>query len=338
MERREFGDSGLGTSVLGFGTWEMGAPDYGHVDAHEAADAVNCAVDSGITLFDTAEAYGPEHSERLLARALGKRRKDVVLVTKVGFVFDERGEIAGRDSSRDRILYATEGCLTRLDTDWIDLLLIHWSDHRTPTEESIGALEELKRAGKIRHYGVSNYNVPMMEKCQQHGHIAANQIGYNLFDRRVESAVLPYCRRNGIGFMGYGTLAFGLLSGSWTAGMTFPEDDWRSQGKCFGLPLLERATMAKELKVVERLRGFAEDHGRTVPQLALAWSLSNPDVTVALVGMRKPSEVLDNLEGAHWRLTREDKSEIDRFFEEEGLPTYVDTEVAIYGHVSYSET
>ena len=174
MEHRFFGDTDLSCSVLGFGTWEMSTTQYGEIDVQAASNAVNAAIDRGITLFDTAEVYGPYHSEELLAKALGPRRKQIVLVTKVGFEISDENRIAGRNSSYDHIVAHAEGCLKRLSTDWIDLLLIHWPDHNTPYDEPIRALESLKAAGKIRQYGVSNFAPAMMEVCEGVGHLAGH--------------------------------------------------------------------------------------------------------------------------------------------------------------------
>lgn len=334
MEHRIFGNTDLSCSAVGFGTWEMGTTQYGEIDIQDAVRAVQMAVDHGITLFDTAEVYGPFTSEELLAEGLGNRRKDVVVVTKVGFTFHDdpsiRGNdaISGRDASAAYIAERTEGCLKRLKTDYVDLMLIHWPDHTTPHQETIEALESLKKAGKIRHYGVSNYTVPMMEECEKHGHLTANQVGYHMFDRRMEAEVLPYCLENGIGYMAYGSLGFGLLTGALTPDTTFVEWDWRSKGNAFGLPLFERDNFLKELRVVERLKELAAGYNRSVPQLAIAWLLGNPAVTVGLVGMRNEHELKENVAAADWRLSESDRTEIDRIFAEEGVPTYVDAEQA----------
>jgi aryl-alcohol dehydrogenase-like predicted oxidoreductase len=223
----------------------------------------------------------------------------------------------------------TEGCLQRLNTDTIDLMLIHWPDHATPIAESIGALQELKAAGKIRHYGVSNFTVEMMEECEKVGHLAANQVGYHLFDRRMEVQVLPYCLAHQIGFMAYGTLAFGLLTGAFTPETTFVEWDWRSRGGAFGLPLFEREHFLKELRVTQRLKEFAADHGRTVAQLAIAWVTGHPAVSVALVGMRNEQELAENVQAVEWKLSEADRAAIDQIFAEEAVPTYVDAPQAV---------
>ena len=334
MEHRKFGSTDLTCSALGFGTWEMGTTQYGEIDIQEAIKAVQMAIDHGITLFDTAEVYGPFTSEELLAKGLGNRRKDVLVVTKVGYTYHDdpniRGDaaISGLNASAENITARTEGCLKRLETDYIDLILIHWPDHTTPPEETIGGLEDLKTAGKIRHYGVSNYTVPMMADCEKYGHLTANQVGYHMFDRRMEAEVLPYCHRQGIGFMAYGSLGFGLLAGAFTPQTTFLDWDWRSKGSGFGLPLFERENFLKELRVVERLKELAAGYGKSVAQLAIAWLLGHPAGTVALVGVRNEHELKENVVGADWRLTDADRAEIDRIFDEEGVPTYVDAEQA----------
>jgi aryl-alcohol dehydrogenase-like predicted oxidoreductase len=329
MEHRTFGDSDLECSVLGFGTWEMSTTQYGDIDVGKASDAVNAAIDRGITLFDTAEVYGPYHSEELLSKALGPRRKEIVLVTKVGFQISDEHKIVGRCSQYDHIVSHAEGCLKRLNTDWIDLLLIHWPDHNTPYDEPIRALEDLKAAGKIRHYGVSNFAPAMMDVCQKAGHLAANQVGYNMFDRRMQKAVLPYCLEQKIGFMAYGTLAYGLLTGAFTPETTFGDGDWRRSGMAFRLPIFQRENFSKELRVVARLQALAARYDKTVAQLAIAWVLDHPAVTVALVGMRNIQELEENVAATDWKLTDEDKAEIDRIFEQEEVSTHVNTAQAL---------
>ncbi len=329
MEQRRFGDTDLVCSAIGFGTWEMSTNQYGAIDVSEASRAVSAAIDHGITLFDTAEVYGPYHSEEILAQALGNRRQEIVLVTKVGFVFDEDNENIGRSSRYRYVIKRTEGCLRRLNTDVIDLMLIHWPDHNTRFEEPMRALEKLKADGKIRHYGVSNFTVAMMEECQQHGKLAANQVGYHLYDRRMEKAVLPYCLQQQIGYMAYGTLGFGLLTGAFTEQTTFLDWDWRSGGNAFGLPLFEGENFRKEVRVTQRLAELAASYGKSVAQLAIAWVVGNPAVTVALVGMRNEHELQENVAAADWRLTAADRAEIDRIFAEEGVSTYIDAPQAV---------
>ncbi len=325
MERRRIGKTDLECSPVGFGTWEMSTTDYGHIDTTEATNAVHAAIDHGINLFDTAESYGPFLSEELLARSLGGKRKDVILVDKIGNSFSEDGRAIGRNSRYEHLLERSEGCLRRLNTDMIDLMLIHWPDMDTPYDEPMLALEKLKSDGKIRHGGVSNFNIEMLEYCQQFGEIAVNQVGYHLFDQRMDRAMLPYCLENRIGFMAYGTLGFGLLSGAFTPETTFAENDWRSFSDGFGVPLFtRRENFLRELRVGERLKEFAKRYGRSLPQLAIAWVLGNPAVSVALVGLRNEKELEENVAATEWQLTPKDRAAIDEVLEEEGCPTYRD--------------
>ncbi|MXY87184.1 MAG: aldo/keto reductase [Chloroflexi bacterium] len=329
MEQRQFGNTDLVASAVGFGTWEMSTTMYGHIDVDEAARAVNMAIDRGITLFDTAEVYGPYHSEELLAKALGNRRNEIVLVTKVGFDYDDTPQVIGRNSKKSHIIEHTDDCLRRLNTDFVDLMLIHWPDHDTPIEETMEGLEELKQSGKIRHYGVSNFNIDMMEECEKYGHIAANQVGYNMYDRRMESRVLPWCQANGVGYMAYGSLGFGLLTGAFTPDTTFEEGDWRRSGNAFNLPLFQEEHFRKEVEVTNRLVELADGYNKTVAQLALAWVLDHPAVSCALVGMRNERELEENVAATDWKLNEEIRTGINEIFEEVGVPTYQNAPQAI---------
>ncbi|MCP3853550.1 MAG: aldo/keto reductase [Actinomycetia bacterium] len=328
MEQRRIGNTDLVTSAIGFGTWEMSTTMYGSIDVTEAARAVNAAIDAGITLFDTAEVYGPFHSEELLAKALGKRRDQIILVTKVGFQYDDM-KVTGTNSQPEHVIARTDSCLERLDTDVIDLMLIHWPDHDTPIEDTMGALEQLKTDGKIRHYGVSNFNVEMMETCQQHGSLAANQVGYHMFDRRMEAEVLPWCHANDVGYMSYGSLGFGLLTGAFTADTTFEKGDWRARGGAFGLPLFEAEPFAQEVRVADRLVELAKEHDKSLAQMAISWVLGHEAVSVALVGMRNEHELNENVAATEWKLTDDIRAQIDQVFADEGVPTYVDAPQAL---------
>ena len=330
MEQRQFGDTDLTASAVGFGTWEMSTTMYGHIDVGEAARAVNAAIDRGITLFDTAEVYGPYHSEELLADALGARRNEIVLVTKVGFQYDDRPAVVGINAAREHIIERTEGCLRRLKTDVIDLMLIHWPDHDTPIEETMEGLERLKQDGKIRHYGVSNFNIDMMQECEQYGHIAANQVGYHMFDRRMEHRVLPWCLANGVGYMAYGSLGFGLLTGAFTPDTQFDEGDWRRNGTAFELPLFEPDQFLKEIEVTRRLGELADGYGKSVAQLAIAWVLDHPAVSCALVGMRNEQELEENVAATDWKLTDEIRNGINQIFADVGVETYQNTPQVLY--------
>jgi aryl-alcohol dehydrogenase-like predicted oxidoreductase len=315
MEEREFGRSGLRTSAIGFGTWPIGGTfvkeGYGGVDDREAIAAIRRAVDLGITCFDTAPAYGLGRAEEILAEALGPRRKDVVVVTKCGIPFVPEERRFGRNATYDHIIESAEESLRRLRTDYLDLLLIHWPDEGTPAEETMRALNELHRSGKARYIGVSNFSPEQMADCLRHGPLHAEQVGYNLFDRRREGETFAFCREHGIGIMAYGPLAHGLLTGQFSEETTFGEQDWRAGGKAFGLPIFERENLIRNVRVVEQLKGFAAERGYTVAQLALAWVLRRPEVSVALVGARTAAEIEAALPAAEWRLDEADLATIE---------------------------
>ncbi len=168
-----------------------------------------------------------------------------------------------------------------------------------------------------------------MEECERYGHLAANQVGYNIFDQRMEAHVLPYCLKNGIGFMAYGTLGYGLLTGALKPDTVFEETDWRSKGKAFGLPLFERDSFLRELRCVEGLKAFAAKSGKTVAQLAISWVLSHPAASVALVGVRTRKELEENAAAAGWKLTAEERAEVNAILAKEGVPTYTDEPQAV---------
>ena len=231
MEFRPFGNTDLKVSAIGFGCWEIGGT-YGRIDESQFGRAVQQAIDNGITCFDTAEAYGMGVSEEALARALGGRRHDVSIVTKFGVGYEEMPN--RRDSSRGRVLASIEKSLRRLRTDHVDAYLVHWPDPDTALDETMRALDDIVRQGKARYVGVSNFRLAQIEDCMRLRRIDVVQYGWNMFDRRMQAEIFPYCRAQEVGVMAYGSLAYGMLSGSFHAGMQFEESDWRSRGGMLG--------------------------------------------------------------------------------------------------------
>jgi aryl-alcohol dehydrogenase-like predicted oxidoreductase len=297
--------------VIGFGCWPMGGTQYGPVDDTEEVGAVERALDRGITLFDTAAGYGLGHAEEVLGRALGRRRGEAIVVTKGGLVWAPETNGFRRDSSRASLLAEVDASLRRLGTEYLDLYLIHWPDLATPWDEAMAALEELRRAGKARFVGVSNFQAAQIRACRSLAPLITNQVGYNLFDRRWEQEVFTTCWELGIGIMAYGSLCHGLLTGAWAPGATFVDWDWRSRGAAFGQKLFEGENFLRNLEVVERLKAFARARDTTLPRLALAWVLSNPAVSTALVGFRTPAEVDDLVDTPEVPLSKDDMQQID---------------------------
>lgn len=314
MQTRAFGKSGQIVSSIGFGMWPIGGTikkgDYGVTDFDEAILSIQLALDEGITLFDTAPAYGNGLAEEILGKALEGRRDKAFITTKCGIYYDFEKEIWIRDSSREAIVRSAEQSLKRLRTDVIDLLLIHWPDSETAPESAMAGLENLRKSGKVRFVGVSNFNIQQIDTYENFGILDVQQVGYNIFDRRIESEMIPRCRKSGMGVMAYGSLCHGLLTGTWKEDIKFNAEDWRSQGDVFGLKLFTSENLPNNVRVANELRDFAASIGLSLPQLALAWVLSNKDISVALVGMASSHEVRENVVAANKTLSSADLHEI----------------------------
>jgi hypothetical protein len=327
MEYREFGRTGLRVSAIGIGCWEIGG-GYGAIEAAEFERAVNRALDLGINCFDTAEAYGFGASERALGKALGSRRDQAIVVTKFGVGYPDARNY--RDSSPDRMAKSIEGSLRALGTDHVDVYLVHWPDVNTPFEVTLRSLDDLVGQGKTRFVGVSNFRPSQIEASMGTRRIDVAQYGLSLFDRRMGREILPLCRRHGIGVMAYGPLAYGLLTGTFTPEMKFDEGDWRARQGRLGNINLMRTILGPEyvprnLAAVEELRRVARRHGKSLPQLALRWVTSNPAISVALMGCRRPEEVEENVGALDWAIPDEDLREIDAIFARHGIDPAPDT-------------
>ena len=279
------GKTDLTVSRIAFGTWQLGG-DWGSTDVDSAAAAIRAAADNGVTFFDTAQAYGFGASEQLLAKGLkGLPRENFVVATKGGL--RKEGNGVARDASAASINAGVESSLRSLDTDYIDLYQVHWPDPNTPFVETADALAKLIAAGKIRHVGVSNFDVAQMDEFSQSLPVETLQPPYHLLHRNIEAEILPYTSAHNIGVLVYGPLAHGMLGGGLRPDTTFAPDDWRSQSADFkGNPFQHN------LEHVSELAEFARrDLGITIGQLAVAWTLANPAVHVAIVGTRNPDHV-----------------------------------------------
>jgi aryl-alcohol dehydrogenase-like predicted oxidoreductase len=311
VQQRKLGNTGLSVSAIGFGCWEMGNPEYGSSNDNEMIAAVHRAIDLGVTLFDTAPNYGFGGSEEVLGRALGDRRKDIILVSKVGITWDPVTHTTKFDGRYSTIKRINEESLRRLGTEYLDLVLMHWPDPETPIEETMRALEELRTSGKARHVGVSNFSAYELGAAQKYAPICANEVGYNLFDRRWEHEMFPTAQELGIGIMAYGPMAHGLLTGTLPRQNTFDERDWRRHGNIFGQRLFG-PNLGQNLDVVDKLLTVADRIGTSLPLLALAWVLKNPAVSVALAGCRTPREIEENVRALDVTLDSDALAEIDR--------------------------
>jgi aryl-alcohol dehydrogenase-like predicted oxidoreductase len=313
MQEVTLGKTGLRVSRIAFGTWQLGG-DWGATDESAAIAAIRRAADQGVTIFDTAQAYGFGASERLLATALrGRNRSELVIATKGGLRPLPEGGIT-RDSSPAWIRAGVEASLTALETDYIDLYQLHWPDPTVPFEATAEELAKLQADGKIRHVGVSNFDATQMAEFSATLPVEALQPPYHLFRRDIEASVLPYTASRDIGVLAYGPLAHGLLGGHLRPANTFPDGDWRANSDGF-----TGAEFARKLRAVADLEKLAHDElGTSVSRLAVAWTLANPAVHVAIVGTRDPGHVDDAIAAADLHLDDQVLSKIDAIMQTEG--------------------
>jgi aryl-alcohol dehydrogenase-like predicted oxidoreductase len=305
MEYRPLGTSGLKVSAVSIGTWAIGGENWGDVQDEESIAAIRKALDCGITFIDTADIYGKGHSETIVGKAVACHRQDVIIATKVANRWNENGEV-WTDCSHDYIMQAVQASLKRLNTDYIDVYLIHKPDPDTPAEETMRALETLLKDGVVRAVGVSRYNRTQTEEAQQHLPLHAAQYPLNMFRRQEITPILPFCREHDIGMMAYAPLSKGLLTGKFDVDTTFPEDDLRSWNENF-----QGERFKQRLAAVEQLKPIAASYDKTLAQLAINWNLCQPGVTTALVGVKHPAQVVENAGGAGWRIAPEDLQKIE---------------------------
>jgi aryl-alcohol dehydrogenase-like predicted oxidoreductase len=308
MDQITLGRSGLRVSRICFGTWQFGG-EWGSTEERDSTAAIRRGLELGINFFDTAQAYGFGASEELLGNALRdelrSRRDELVIATKGGL--RQVGDGVERDSSPEFLRSGVDDSLGHLGVDHIDLYQVHWPDPDTPIEETAGALDELVQAGKIRHVGVSNYSAEQMEAFESVRPVETLQPPYHLFRRDIERDALPWAREHDVGVLVYSPLAHGLLTGKFDESTSFPDDDWRSSSDVF-----EGDEFRTNLEKVRELERFAEEIGHTVTELAVAWTLAQPGVHVAIVGARKPSHIEGSAPAAGLRLSAEQIERVER--------------------------
>jgi aryl-alcohol dehydrogenase-like predicted oxidoreductase len=279
----------------------LGCNNFGwRIDEAQSRQVVAAALDAGINFFDTADIYDKGHSEEYLGRALGSRRREVVVATKFGMKFDETHFGARPEYVRQ----ACHNSLRRLGTDYIDLYQLHQPDPNTPLAATLGALEELVRAGKVREIGCSNFTAAQIREAG--GKFVSVQNEYNLLHREPEADVLPECRRQHLAFLPYFPLANGLLTGKYREGKPLPPG---SRGETGWGP---KIFTPENLHKVELLIQFAERHGHTLLELAFSWPVAQDPVASIIAGAVSPEQVKANAVAPNWRLTSDDLAEIDR--------------------------
>jgi methylglyoxal reductase len=306
MKTRPLGASGIQASTVAFGAWALGGWRWGGSDDKTSVDALHAGIDAGINFIDTAPAYGFGHGEDVVGKAIKGRRDRVVIATKCGlswnttkgtlfFVSDEKGRNdAGqyrihKTLDPDIVRADLEGSLRRLGTDYVDLYLTHWQDVTIPIEDTMALLLDLKKQGKIRAIGACNAKVEDLERYRSKSPLDANQERYSMLDRGLEQGQLPWCKKNNVAVLAYSPLHHGLLTGKITPEREFKEGDLRRGHASFTPENLKKTGL-----LLDRIRPIAERHGITISQLVIAWTLSQPGLTHALVGARTPQQALEN--------------------------------------------
>lgn len=323
MEYTRLGRTDLEVAKIGFGTLGIGG-NWGSVRDEESITTIRGALDMGINLFDTGDIYGRGRAEEILGKTLAGRREKVIIATKGGLDWEQFGNqfpgsdeqhygVTGKKASgvtrnchSEYIQSAINASLRRLNTDYIDLYQIHYPNVTVPWEETIEVLLESQAKGKIRYIGVSNFSTQQIREWLRLGPVDAVQPPYHLLDRQIEEELLPFCRQNNIGVLTYGTLAYGLLTGKFSEDTEFQPNDARAAHPLFGGENYKR-----NLAIVKKLKKIAATKGITSGQLAIAWILSQPGVTSALVGAKHPSQVEENAAAIKFRLDEDELEEIE---------------------------
>jgi aryl-alcohol dehydrogenase-like predicted oxidoreductase len=316
MQTRILGWTDLSLTTVGLGTWAMGGGDWafswGPQEDTQSIQAIHRALDLGVNWLDTAAVYGLGYSEEIVGRAIKGLSKPPLVATKCGLCWDKQKKVFGR-LTRESVRAEADASLKRLGVDVIDLYQIHWPDPDADIEEAWSEMGELIKDGKIRYAGVSNFSVAQLKRLQPIHPVASLQPPYSMLTRGVEEELLPYCAAHKIGVICYSPMQKGLLTGKLTRerAAQFPPDDHRRRDPNFQEPLL-----SANLAFTEALRPIAQKHGRSVAELAIAWVLRRPELTAAIVGARKPSQIEETAPAANWTLSPPDIAAIEKLLKQ----------------------
>jgi aryl-alcohol dehydrogenase-like predicted oxidoreductase len=304
LSKRKLGQQGLEVSILGLGCMGM-SQSYGLPDDQESLATIDRAIDLGLTFFDTAEVYGPHTNEALLGRALKGRRDQVVIATKFGFRIED-GKSRGVDSRPEHLREAVEGSLRRLDTDYIDLLYQHRVDPAVPIEEVVGAMADLLREGKVRFLGLSEAGEKTIRRAHATFPISALQSEYSLWERNLETGIIPLLRELGIGLVPFSPLGRGFLTGTAKRAEEYPEGDYRR-----GDPRYQGENFDANMRAASVVGDLAAHKDATPSQIALAWLLCKGDDLVPIPGTKRRAYLEENIEAASLTLTAAEIEQLD---------------------------
>ena len=316
MELKKLGNSSVRVTPLAFGAWAVGGWMWGGAEEKESMRAIRASYDSGITTIDTAPVYGFGKSEELVGRAMqGITRDRYQILTKFGLNWktnqgeyyfdttDNEGKPVKiyKYSSKERVRQECEDSLRRLNTEYIDLLQIHWPDSTTPIGETMGEVANLIKEGKVRAAGVCNYSAAQVEEALMTVNIVSNQVPYSMINRDIEKEIIPQAQRRSIGILPYSPLQRGLLTGKITSNYKFGEGDSRPKSRYYKPENIERVNA-----MLEKLKPIAEGHGATLSQLVINWTAHQPAIASVLVGARNTQQVNENVASLNFKLTEEE--------------------------------
>jgi aryl-alcohol dehydrogenase-like predicted oxidoreductase len=315
MQKRRLGKTDLELTTVGLGTWAMGGPwqyGWGPQDDDEAIAAIQAALEIGINWIDTAPAYGLGHSEELIREALKHRGERPIIATKCGLLWNEKKEKVSC-LKRESIRRECHASLKRLGIEVIDLYQMHWPDPDQDVEEAWEEMAKLCKEGKVRYLGASNFSVEQIKRVQRIHPVASLQPPYSMLHRQVEADLLDYCAQNDIGVVAYSPMERGLLTDKFNAARiaSLAPDDHRKRSPDFQEP-----RFGATLELVDGLRKIAERNGRTCAQLAISWVLRRPEVTAAIVGARRPGQILETAPASDWKLSKKDIDKIEKLLAE----------------------
>ena len=311
MKISQLGTSDMWLTPIGFGAWAVGggnwAMSWGPQDDNDSIAAIHKAIDLGVNWIDTAAIYGLGHSEEVVGKAVKQSQVKPFIFTKSGMVWNEKREIK---RTLLEIRREVEDSLRRLQVERIDLYQIHWPVEDKDLEEGWSAMADLKRQGKVRHIGVSNFSPSQMERCLEIAPITSLQPPYSMLNRAVEAEILPYCVSHRIGVINYAPMHSGLLTGAMSKERfaNLPPDDFRRNAKNYQEPLFSR-----NLAIADFLKQIGARHGVSAGVVAIAWTLANPAITAAIVGGRSPQQVEGVWPAAKFRLSSDEMQEIEAF-------------------------
>ena len=311
MNTKRLGNSDMHITSIGVGAWAMGGGGWefgwGEQDDRESIAATQAMLDKGVNWIDTAAVYGLGHSEEVVAKALEGRSKRPYVFTKCSMIWGKDRQIT-RSLKADSVRRECEASLRRLKVDVIDLYQIHWPMPEEEVEEGWTEMARLKEEGKVRYIGFSNFTSQQMERVQRIAPITSLQPPYSLLSRKAEGSILPFARQNNIGVIVYSPMASGMLTGAMTRERigNFAPDDWRRRNPNFSEPLLSR-----NLRIASLLEEIGKRHGRTAGEVAIAWTLNNPAVTAAIVGVRNAKQVEGVAGALNFRLSEQEIAEVE---------------------------